>query len=363
MTGGAGRVYLDWNATAPLRPEAREAMLSAMDVAGNPSSVHAEGRAARALVENARADVAALVGCKPGEVVFTSGATEAARVLATVPAHYDVLVDPTAHDAVWAHVRMSNWPERPDGPGHTLAMGLANSETGVITDPPEKVDGTYPFGAARADSLFLDVTQAVGRIPWSFAWSGASLACLSAHKLGGPKGVGALIVRDGMDITAIQSGGGQELGRRSGTENVTGIAGFGTAARAALRDLDAGVWTGVEKLRNILESALVSGAKETIFVGKESRRLPNTSCFVTPGWKGETQVMQMDLAGFAVSSGSACSSGKVKTPRVLQAMGLDARAAEGALRVSLGPTTTEDDIMRFADAWLKQERKYRQRAA
>ncbi len=190
MTGGAGRVYLDWNATAPLRPEAREAMLSAMDVAGNPSSVHAEGRAARALVENARADVAALVGCKPGEVVFTSGATEAARVLATVPSQYDVLVEPTAHDAVWAHVRMSNWTEQPEGPGHTLAMGLANSETGVITDPPEKVDGKYPFGAARADSLFLDVTQAVGRIPWSFAWSGAALACLSRAQARRPEGRG-----------------------------------------------------------------------------------------------------------------------------------------------------------------------------
>ena len=189
------------------------------------------------------------------------------------------------------------------------------------------------------------------------------MAILSAHKLGGPKGIGALIVRDGLDIGALQAGGGQELGRRSGTENVAGIAGFGAAAEAAMRDLDAGIWAKVEKVRNILESTLASQAKETIFVGKGARRLPNTSCFVTPGWKGETQVMQMDLAGFAVSSGSACSSGKVKVPRVLRAMGLDDRAAESALRVSIGPTTTETDVLRFAEAWLKHEKKFRQRAA
>ncbi len=357
------RVYLDWNATAPLRPEAREAMVAAMDVVGNPSSVHAEGRAARAVVERARGQVAALCGCKPGEVVFTSGATEAARVLATMPEGHDVFVDETAHDALWAQVDMGSWPQRPDGPGHTLAMGLANSETGVITEPPEKVEGQYPFGQAKADWLFLDVTQAVGRIPWSFHWSGAEFACLSAHKLGGPKGVGALIVRDGFDFNPLQEGGGQELGRRSGTENVIGIAGFGAACEAAQRDLDAGVWDRVENIRNVLDSALESGAKETIFVGKEARRLPNTTCFATPGWRGETQVMQMDLAGFAVSSGSACSSGKVKVPRVLRAMGLDDRAAEAALRVSIGPPTTEEDVLRFAEAWLKHEKKFRQRAA
>ncbi|MEM7720470.1 MAG: cysteine desulfurase family protein [Pseudomonadota bacterium] len=359
----AERVYLDWNATAPLRPEARDAMLAAMDVVGNPSSVHAEGRAAKAIVERARGQVAALCGCKPGEVVFTSGATEAARVLENALDGCDVLVDETAHDAVWAHVDMGAWSARPNGPGHTLAMGLANSETGVVTDPPEKVEGQYPFGRARADWLFLDVTQAVGRIPWSFHWSGADMACLSAHKLGGPKGVGALIARDGFDFDALQEGGGQELGRRSGTENVIGIAGFGAACEAAQRDQGDGVWDEVEKLRNILDSTLAADAKETIFVGKDSARLPNTSCFVTPGWKGETQVMQMDLAGFAVSSGSACSSGKVKVPRVLKAMGLDDQAAEGALRVSLGPTNTEDEVLRFAETWLKHEKRFRQRAA
>jgi len=358
------RVYLDWNATAPLRPEARAAAVAAQDVAGNPSSVHAEGRAARGIVERARGQVAALVGCKPGEVVFTSGATEAAGVLRHRPQSYAVCVDPTAHDCLWAHFDLTGVEDRPEGPGHTLAMGLANSETGTITEPPAPAaDGTWGFGRVRCHWLLLDVVQAAGRIPWSFAWSGAQAAVLSAHKLGGPRGVGALVLKDGIDIEALQLGGGQELGRRSGTENVAGIAGFGAAAEAAARDLETGVWGEVEKLRNILESALASGSKETIFVGKDARRLPNTSCFVTPDWKGETQVMAMDLAGFAVSSGSACSSGKVKSPRVLTAMGLDAGLAECALRVSLGPSTTEDDVLGFTRAWLEKAKKRRGRAA
>ena len=347
------RVYLDWNASAPLRPEAREAVVAALDATGNPSSVHAEGRRARGIVERARGQVAELAGCKPSEVVFTSGATEAASVLRHAGT---VAVEETAHDCLWAHHDLT------PGPGSaTLAMGLGNSETGVVTVP--QAEGPWRFGDTSCGWLFLDVTQAVGRIPWSFAWSGATFACLSSHKIGGPRGVGALIIREGTDIAAIQKGGGQELGRRSGTENVAGIAGFGAAAAAALAELNAGVWDRVAELRNILEKALASGARETIFVGKESVRLPNTSCIVTPGWKGETQVMAMDLAGFAVSSGSACSSGKVKVPRVLRAMGLDDRSAEAALRVSLGPATTEDEVTAFAEAWLTAEQKFRRRAA
>ena len=357
------RVYLDWNATAPLRPEARAALVAALDVVGNPSSVHAEGRTARGIVERARAQVADLAGCKPGEVIFTSGATEAASILRHLPPGSAVCVDETAHDCLWAHLDLTGARTRPEGPGHVLAMGLANSETGVITEPKAEEGGGWRYGAIRCDSLVLDVVQAVGRVPWSFHWSGATAAILSAHKLGGPKGVGALILKDGIDINALQLGGGQELGHRSGTENVAGIAGFGAACAAAARDLEAGIWAEVEKLRNILESSLASEAKETIFVGNDLPRLPNTSCFATPGWKGETQVMQMDLAGFAVSSGSACSSGKVKVPRVLRAMGLDDRTAEGALRVSLGPGTTEDEVLRFVEAWLRQEKKFRARAA
>jgi len=357
------RVYLDHNATAPLRPEARESMIAAMDVVGNPSSVHAEGRAAKAVVEKARGQVAAALGCKPGEVIFTSGATEAAAVLGMVPEGHDVYVQDTAHDCLWSHVNMTNADTRPEGPGHTLAMGLANSETGVVTAPAGKENGMWPYGRARASWLLLDVVQAVGRIPFAFSWSGADMAIVSAHKMGGPKGVGALILREGLDITPWITGGGQEMGRRSGTENVIGIAGFGAAAEAAVRDLADGVWDRVGKLRDGLEAAIEDGAKETIFVGKGAERLPNTACFVTPGWKGETQVMQMDLAGFAISAGSACSSGKVKTSRVLRAMGFDETAAGSAIRVSLGPDTTEDEIMRFAEAWLAQHRKYRARAA
>jgi cysteine desulfurase len=343
----SARVYLDWNATAPLRPEAREAMVAAMDVVGNPSSVHAEGRTAKALVERARADVAEAVGCKPAEVVFTSGATEAAGVLAGFG---HVEVEPTAHDALWAHRRPG------EGPAEVFAMGLANSETGVVLPVPER-EGTGP------GRLLLDVTQAVGRMPFSFAWSGAEFAVLSAHKLGGPRGVGALIVRDGVDIPPLSVGGGQEMGRRSGTENVVGIAGFGAAIRAATRDLEEGRWAVVEKLRNILETTLAAEAGETIFVGKGVERLPNTSCIAVPGWKGETQVMQLDLAGFAVSAGSACSSGKVRESRVLRAMGHDEAVARSAIRVSLGPTTTEDEVSRFAAVWLDAHRRHRARAA
>jgi cysteine desulfurase len=354
------RVYLDWNATAPLRAEARAAMVAAMDAVGNPSSVHAEGRAAKALVERARSQVAEAVGCKPAEVVFTSGATEAAGVLAHVPPHGAVCVDATAHDALWSHFDLSH----AEAGANVLAMGLANSETGLVTPPPARdADGCYGYGALRCASLLLDVTQAVGRIPWSFAWSGADLAVLSAHKLGGPKGVGALIVRDGLEISALQSGGGQEMGRRSGTENVIGIAGFGAAIAAAMRDLEAGVWDEVARLRNILETALASAAGETIFVGKDAERLPNTSCIAVTGWKGETQVMQMDLAGFAVSAGSACSSGKVRESRVLRAMGLGEDVARSAIRVSLGPATVEDDVSRFAAAWIEAHGRHRARAA
>lgn len=342
------RTYLDYNATALLRPEARDAMVAAMDVVGNPSSVHAEGRAAKSVVERARAQVAAAVGCKPQEVIFTSGATEAAQVLENFPEDQAIIVHDTAHDALWSHRRGSE-------PGSVYAMGLANSETGVLSDLPPTGD-TAPL-------LLLDITQAIGRIPFSFAWSRADMAILAAHKLGGPKGVGALILREGLDTEPLSIGGGQEMGRRSGTENVIGIAGFGAAIEVAMTDLANGVWDDVKKLRNILESSIEESAKETIFVGKSDQRLPNTSCFITPGWKGETQVMAMDLAGFAISAGSACSSGKVKESRVLGAMGYDQQAARSAIRVSLGPRTTEEDVLRFAEAWLKQHEKFRARAA
>ncbi len=363
MSVKGDRAYLDWNATAPLRPKARDVMMAVLEETGNPSSVHAEGRRVRGIVEKARAQVAALVGCSPAEVVFTSGATEAASVLRHLSPVRSVCVHALAHDCLWAHHDIASASFAPDGPGHVLAMSHANSEAGVITEPPDRVDGRWPADGVRCDRLLLDVAQSAGKVRFDFRASGADLAILSAHKLGGPKGVGALIVREGAEIEALLLGGGQERGRRSGTENVAGIAGFGAAALNASLDLEAGRWAEVEALREDLENALEASAKETIFVGRDSRRLPNTSCIVTPGWKGETQVMQMDLAGFAVSSGSACSSGKVKGSRVLRAMGLDAQTAECAIRVSIGPTTTEEEVMRFVDTWTKQERKLRQRAA
>ena len=342
------RTYLDHNATTPLRACARDAMVAAMDVVGNPSSVHAEGRAAKGLVETARAQVAAAVGAVKADVVFVSGATEAA---ALALAGRDLKAGAIEHDAVNAWVDpvldVVNGAVQVVDPART-ALQLANSETGILQHLPQ--------GLAVSD-----ITQGFGKVPFAFEWSGVGMVFLSAHKFGGPKGVGALIFPQGTDIAAQIKGGGQEMGRRSGTENVIAIAGMGAAAAAAQADLAAGRWERVAKLRNILETAIEAAEKNTIFVGKGVDRLPNTTCFVSPGWKGETQVMAMDLAGFAVSAGSACSSGKVKTSRVLRALGLDDEAAACALRVSLGIDTTEDEVMRFAQAWI--EKRARRKAA
>ncbi len=353
------RVYLDHNATTQLRPQARVAMLAAMDLAGNPSSVHAEGRAARALVERARAQVAAAVGCNPTEVIFTSGATEAASVLAHLPKGHNVMVDPTAHDCLWSHLSLGEAAPR----GHVLAWGYANNETGLITEPQAKGLDGWPYGAMRADWLLLDIVQAIGKVPFSFAWSGADMAIVSAHKFGGPKGVGALILRGGVDMSPLLLGGGQEMGRRAGTETLIGIAGFGAAAAAAARDLADGVWQRVGELRNTLNQALSAFGFGTISVGDTARTLPNTLCLIAPGWRGETQVMAMDLAGFAISAGSACSSGKVRSSRVLTAMGFDEALASQAIRISLGPGTTEDEVLRFAEAWGRDYKRILARTA
>ncbi|QDY69225.1 cysteine desulfurase family protein [Qingshengfaniella alkalisoli] len=347
----AERVYLDWNATAPLRPEARAAMIATLDEVGNPSSVHAEGRRAKAIVEQARGQIAEAFGAQASDIVFTSGATEAAALALSGRGFRGSEVE---HDAVssWINTDISAGTDGlvtlNDPAGSTLQF--ANSETGVIQALPE--------GLAVSD-----FTQGFGKVPLAFDWSGVQMGLISAHKLGGPKGIGALVLKRGLDVEAMIKGGGQEMGRRSGTENVAAIAGFGAAAEAAARDLADGVWEDVKKLRNILESLLASGAKETILVGKESQRLPNTSCFAVPGWKGETQVMQMDLAGFAISAGSACSSGKVKASRVLRAMGYDETTAASAVRVSIGPQTTEEQITRFAEVWINHYVRHKRRAA
>jgi cysteine desulfurase len=345
------RLYLDWNATAPLRPEAKAAMAAAMEVVGNPSSVHAEGRAAKALIEKARARIASALGADGADVVFTSGATEAAALACAGRGLSCAAVE---HEAVAAWCDAS-LPVDAKGrvtvadPGST-ALQVANSETGILQD--------LPPGLAVSD-----LTQAFGKVPVAFNWLGCDMGLVSAHKLGGPKGIGALVVRPGIEVPAQLKGGGQEMGRRAGTENLIGIAGFAAAAEAGARDLANGVWDEVAEIRNILESELSASAIGTISVGNGSPRLPNTLCIIAPGWRGETQVMAMDLAGFAVSAGSACSSGKVRASRVLTAMGHDPALSGQAIRVSIGPGVTKDDVGRFAKVWTAAYARARARAA
>lgn len=343
------RVYLDWNATTPLRAEAKAAMLEAMEIVGNPSSVHAEGRAAKMAMERARERIAATLGAEGADVVFTSGTTEGA---AMVLAGHDLSCAAIEHDAIkaWCHPDLSV-----DAGGAVHAaepvkstLQLANSETGVIQKLPE--------GLAVSD-----LTQAFGKIPFAFNWLGITAGLVSAHKIGGPKGIGALILRKGTDIDARIKGGGQEQGRRAGTENLIGIMGFAAAAEAAQRDLESGLWDEVAARRDMLEARLADIAPETIIVGKSSQRLPNTTCLLTSGWKGETQVMQMDLAGFAVSAGSACSSGKVRASGALQAMGFDDAEAASAIRISISPDLGDDQVNRFADAWKNAYCRWRDR--
>ena len=345
------RAYLDWNATTPLRPEVRVAMAQAMDVVGNPSSVHAEGRAAKGLIERARAQVAAALGAEGADIVFTSGATEAAAMACAGRGLHCAGIE---HDAVaaWCFGDLSV-----DQQGRVAAadparsaVQLANSETGILQDVPE--------GLAVSD-----LTQAFGKVPLAFNWLGCQMGLVSAHKLGGPKGIGALVLKRGVDFDPVLKGGGQEMGRRAGTENLIGIAGFGAAAEAAARDLADGVWERVAELRNTLNQALSFEGFNTISVGNSAARLPNTLCLIAPHWKGETQVMVMDLAGFAISAGSACSSGKVRASKTLQAMGYDETLAGQAIRISLGPTNTEDEVLRFAEAWGREYKRILARVA
>jgi cysteine desulfurase len=389
MSSAPGRrVYLDWNAGTPLRPEARTAMLSAMDVVGNPSSVHAEGRAAFGLIERARAAVARLTDCDPDQVVFTSGATEAnnmaiqagrlhwaatehasiaaaapflAREDAAVRTGRDGRVDPS--DPAFAPPAADE--DDPPSGRRVIALAAANGETGVIEDVAPL------FAAARAARGLeghCDATQAVGRTGFSWRTSGAATAALSAHKIGGPKGVGALIVAPGHYAEWCFSGkmlfgGAQERNWRAGTENLIGIAGFGAAAEAAAAEREAGVWAGVAARRDRIEATLAEAAPDAIFPGRGGARLPNTLCVALPGWAGETQVMQLDLAGFAISAGAACSSGKVRASHVLAAMGYGPETAASAIRVSLGPTTTDEEADRFCETWTGLYAKRRRKAA
>ncbi|SHH08206.1 cysteine desulfurase family protein [Bradyrhizobium erythrophlei] len=368
------RVYLDWNATTPLRREAREAMAAAWEIQGNPSSVHAEGRQARRLVEDARASISGAVGAQPGNVVFTSGGTEA-NVLALTPGLRRgaglpvkrLLVSAIEHASVLAGGRFpaeaigSIGVTRSglldlDGLRAVLEGGspalvsimLANNETGAV----QPVKETGEIVHAAGGLLHVDAIQAFGKISFDINAINADLVTVSAHKIGGPKGVGALILAEGLlGFEALLRGGGQERGHRAGTENVAGIAGFGAAAKAAMGALEADA-VRVESLRNRLENGLRQTLGGIVF-SEDAPRLPNTTLFTVPGLKAETAVIGFDLAGIAVSSGSACSSGKVQPSHVLQAMGFGPELAQGAVRLSLGWSTSDADIDRCLEAWRK----------
>ena len=354
-------VYLDYNASAPMPDSVAESVTAAMRLVGNPSSVHAHGRAARAVLETARGDVAALAGARTRDVVFTSGATEANRLALAGSGRKRILVSAVEHVSVLdAAAHAERIPVRPDGvvdldvlaerlaaddtPALVSVM-LANNETGVV----QPVGEVAALAAEAGALLHCDAVQGPGRIPLDCAALGVDFLTLSAHKFGGPKGVGALVLRDGVALAATNRGGGQERGLRGGTENVGGIAGFGAAARHALSQLEAADTLAV--LRDHLEAEVRAAVPGTVVFGAEAPRLPNTSCFALPGLGAETQVMALDLAGFAVSAGSACSSGKVQASHVLRAMGVDERLAACAIRVSLGMGTAKTDIDAFAAAW------------
>ncbi|MCL2715426.1 MAG: cysteine desulfurase [Alphaproteobacteria bacterium] len=363
------RIYLDWNATTPLRSEARAAMAAAFDLVGNPSSIHAEGRQARHLVEDARLDIARSLGARPHGVIFTSSGTEA-NALALTPQQgrkgqvSRLLVSAIEHASVLAGGRfpaeaVSRIPVNAcgiidldalaellaAGPPALVSIMAANNETGAI----QPISAAARLVHDQGGLLHVDAIQAFGRIPYDINVAGADLSSLSGHKIGGPKGVGALILADGLSgPEALLHGGGQEQGRRAGTENVAGIAGFAAAAVAAIAAREADM-ARLAILRRRLESALEdSGAR--IF-SQQVDRLPNTTLFALPGLQAQTAVINFDLDAIALSSGAACSSGKVQSSHVLVAMGCDADGARGALRISLGGSTTEAEIDRCIDIW------------
>lgn len=361
-------VYLDHNATAPIRPEALTALTAALAAGGNPSSVHAAGRAARARVEQARSQVATLIGAPASTVVFTSGGTEAnalavdsavaggcRRLLISAIEHDAVLETAKASGAVvellpvngdgrldleTLAARLAAWDAADGSP--FVALMLANNETGVIQPVAEAAVLVREAGGW----LHVDAVQAAGRIAIDSRALGADTLAISSHKLGGPGGAGALTFGPRAKLVRRLHGGGQERGRRAGTENVAGLAGFGAAAEAALRDLEAAA--AQAEWRDAAETALIAAG--AVAIGRQAPRLPNTLCIAAPGFPAELQVMTLDLAGIMVSAGSACSSGKVKASHVLTAMGLD-ELAGAAIRVSGGWSTGAQDWKHMVEAW------------
>lgn len=359
------RTYLDHNATAPLRPAAKAAMLAAMALCGNASSVHAEGRAARQMLDDAREQVARAVGVIAPMVVFTSGGSEANNLaLKGAPAER-LIVSAVEHPSVLEAAKASGKPvevipvdgngvidlgqleKMLPGPRALVSVMLANNETGVLQPIREAVALAQVHGAL----VHTDAVQALAKGPVNFGLLGVDLMTLSAHKLGGPLGAGALVVRDGLALEPLVHGGGQELRRRAGTENLVALAGFGAVANEKMNEIGA----LRDRLESSLEGAVVFGAGVT--------RLPNTTCFAMPGLNAETLLMAFDLEGIALSSGSACSSGKVAKSHVLAAMGVVPDLARAAIRVSLGWDTTPDHIDCFTAAWRKILARHKARAA
>ena len=362
--------YLDYNATVPVRPEAAEAVAEAMRTGGNPSSVHGAGRAARARLEDAREAVAALAEADPAHVLFTSGATEADNLALRATGADRVLISAVEHDAVRAArpeafvvpvdgdgrldlQALSDALSEAPGDGETLVSLMAvNNETGALQPVAEAAALVRAAGAR----LHVDAAQAPGRIDLAPVWADADLMSLSAHKMGGPPGVGALLLRDTVPFGAVQHGGGQERRRRAGTENLPGIAGFGAAAEALTADWKAEA-ERVRSLRDSLEAGVREMAPAARIAAATAPRVGNVACLALPGMESEKQVMALDLAGVAVSAGAACSSGKVTRSHVLDAMGWTEAAAAAAIRVSLGWASTAEDVARFLDAYERLARK------
>jgi len=362
------RLYLDANASAPLLAEARAALIAALEAGGNPSSIHAEGRAARGLIEDAREAVAALAGGRARDVVFTSGATEAAAMaLQPMDGFGRLLIGAGEHPAVVAGHRYAQESvevvalteagvldlaalgaalARSDAARPLLALQAVNNETGAIQPLAEAAALVHAAGGL----VVADCVQGAGRIDCRLETLGADLAFYSAHKIGGPKGVGALVKRAGLTSAALLRGGGQERGQRGGTENVPGIAGFGAAARVALERRDAEE-ARLSPMRDALERGLKAMAPDVVILAESAPRVANTSCFAVPGTDAAMALIALDLAGVAVSSGAACSSGKVSASRVLAAMGVPTELAKGALRVSFGWWNGAGDVERFLAAF------------
>lgn len=370
------RQYCDYNATAPLRPEAKAAMVRALESVGNPSSVHAEGRKARALVEGARETVAAAIGACRDAIAFTSGGTEsvglALRGAMKVPDNAILVASAIEHDAVtslanhveewrvskdgvvdldWLRQRVTGL--KADGYLPLVSLMLVNNETGVIQPVAEAAEIAHAAGGL----IHCDAIQALGKTEVSIIDLEVDYLSLSAHKVGGPQGVGATYVKAGAPLASLQTGGGQEFGRRAGTENVAGIVGFAAAAETAVRTM--GGYQALAEHRDRMEQKLMASAPSLQIHGAGAARVAGVSCFGVEGLPSETQIMNLDLAGFAVSAGSACSSGKVKPSRVLTAMGLNEAAARSAIRASFGWASAWQDFDALSDAWIRMAARAR----